>query len=95
MKMNYVKATSIAASAGKFMAVLFGIGALFLGHPMLLLIAAFVITFFCGFLAGFLRVAGFFTGGFLVDVFLEAGFFMVCFFVGSFPFCFICLDQEY
>jgi len=41
MRMNYARATSIAAAIGKAMAVLFGFAGLF-GNPMLLLIALFV-----------------------------------------------------
>jgi len=41
MRMNYARATDIAAAIGKAMAVLFGFAGLF-GNPMLLLIALFV-----------------------------------------------------
>lgn len=42
MNMDYVRATQIAATVGQAMAILFFIGGLFAGHPMLMFIGLFV-----------------------------------------------------
>lgn len=42
MRMDRMRATHYAASAGKFMAILFGLGGLLIGNPFLIFIALFV-----------------------------------------------------
>jgi Zn-dependent protease/CBS domain-containing protein len=42
MRMNYVKATQVAATIGQAMALLFGLGGLLIGNPFLVFVALFV-----------------------------------------------------